>query len=618
MKIPLDGSSVYYRANNGIQNPRWTAEHSLSYEKTVRTFGNFALQYNIPKVEGLSLVYRFGLDVFSNENTVNVDKGGQSGGDQYIFGMYRTVNAANSIFDHNLIASFDRNINQDWNLHVDAGANLRNDHYRQTGLKSTNQLVFGLFNHGNFINHEAIGEDGSNLDYTAAQKRFGIFLNGTLGYKDFLYLNLGGRESWVSTLEANNRDIFYPSASVSFVPTSAIESLKGNDFLNYLKLRVGYSTSARFPDAYSTRTALNEFTNAYVTPTGDKINVISVPNRLPNPDLQPELLSETEAGIEGKFWDNRIALDFTLYNRVTKDQILDRDLDPSTGYTVTRINAGQVSNKGIEIALGYTVIRNKDWTWQLDGNYTLNKSVVSDIPDYIKQIVYAGYTNLGNAAINGQPLGVILGSRYARDSTKGLQPIVGADGNYLIDPEIGIIGDPNPKYKLSGISTLSYRSLSFRMQWDYTVGGDMHSLTAASLLARGLTTETDFDRTQPLILPGVKEDGTPNDIQISPTTLYFNKYFFSAEPAVWDATVIRLREVSLSYTLPAKWLTKTPFGSLSLVASGQNLFYYAPNFPEGTNFDPETSSLGVSNGRGLEFLTGPSSKRFGGSIRVTF
>ncbi len=615
---PLDHSSVYYRSDNGIQNPRWTVVNSLAHEHTVRSFGNFGLQFDVPRVKGLSLIYKFGLDVYSSLSSVNVNKGGTSGGDQYKYGLYRTTNITNSIYDHNLLAQYDNNFSKDWNLHIDAGINLRQDKYRQDGMKSTQQLVYGLFNHGNFVNHENLGEDGSNLDFRSEEKRFGVFVNGTLGYKDYVYLNLGARESWVSTLEAKNRNIFYPSGSLSFIPTSVMESLKGSKVVNYLKLRIGYATSARFPDPYQTRTALQIFTNAFVDPFGNKINLNAIPNRLPNPDLKPELLSEYEAGVEGRFWHSRINLDLTLYNRISKDQILDRQLDPSTGYTVTAVNAGQVTNKGIEIGLGLTVIKTKDWNWQLDGNYTLNKSKVSDLPDDIKQIIYAGYTNLGNAAINGKPLGVILGSKITRDSTKGIQRVVGADGYYITDPEIGIIGDPNPKYKLTGISTLSYKQLSFRMQWDYTVGGDMLSLTTASLLARGLTKETDFDRSLPLILPGVKEDGTPNDIQVSPTSLYFNTYFFSEEFEVWNATVIRLREISLSYSLPAKWLSKTPFGSISLIASGQNLFYYAPNFPHHVHFDPETSSLGVSNGRGLELLTGPSSKRYGASIRVTF
>jgi len=615
---PLDGSSVYYRANNGIQNPRWTVKHSLNYQKTIRTFGNLGLQYDVPMVSGLSVNYKFGWDIYTEDNQLKVDKGGTSGGDQYIYGMYRTVNGTNSILDHSLYAHYTKDFSGGFNLYVDGGANLRQDKYSQSGMKSTQQLVYGLFNHGNFINHEAIGEGGNNLNYASEEKRFGLFVSSTVGYKDYIFLNLGGRESWVSTLEQDNRSIFYPSTSLSFVPTSAIAALQGNKIINYLKARVGYSTSARFPSAYNTRSAYYERTNAFVDRFGNKINYIGIPNSLPNPDLKPELLSEVEAGIEGTFLSNRISLDLTLYRRTTNDQILSRGLDPSTGYDAVTTNAGKVTNKGIEVALGLKVIKSRDFTWQIDANYTLNRSKVSDIPADIEQIIYAGYSNLGNAAINGMPLGVIIGSKVSRDATKGDQPVVGSDGLYIIDAETGVIGDPNPLYKLTGINTLSYKGFSFRMQWDYSVGGDMVSLTTASLLARGLTKETDFDRSLPLILPGVKQDGTANDIQISPTTLYFNTYFGANELQVWNATNIRLREVSLSYSIPAKYLSKMPFGSLSLTFSGQNLWYNAPNFPKYVNFDPETSSLGVSNGRGLEFLTGPSSRRFGGSLKVTF
>src|SRR6266498_2456466 len=126
-----------------------------------------------------------------------------------------------------------------------------------------------------------------------------------------------------------------------------------------------------------------------------------------------------EAGIEGKFINDRLSLDLTLYNRIAKDQILDRDLDPSTGYTDQLVNAGKVTNKGIELALGYTVVRNKNWRWQLDGLYTINESMVSDIPADLKEIVYAGYTTLGNFAINGQPLGVIKGYYFQREPKTG-------------------------------------------------------------------------------------------------------------------------------------------------------------------------------------------------------
>jgi hypothetical protein len=157
------------------------------------------------------------------------------------------------------------------------------------------------------------------------------------------------------------------------------------------------------------------------------------------------------------------------------------------------------------------------------------------------------------------------------------------------------------------------------MQWDYTHGGDIYSATIRSLLARGLTKDTEFDRFQPLILPGVKQDGTPNDIQGNAFTVYFNSLGFGpADVSVFDGTVIRLREASLSYNLPASLLNKTPFGGISFTFSGQNLWYNAPNTPKYMNFDPETSGLGAGSYRGFEFITGPSSRRLGGSIRVTF
>jgi hypothetical protein len=448
----------------------------------------------------------------------------------------------------------------------------------------------------------------------------GAFATGTVAYKDYAYLTLGGRNSWKSTVEENNRSIFYPNAALSFIPTSAIPALQNNKNINYLKLRVGYSTSANFPPPYATRTSLFIASKSFVSATGNSVNVNSIPNLLPNKDLKPELLKETEAGIEGKFFSNRVSLDLTVYRRVANDQILRRDLDPSTGYTAQQINAGTVTNKGIEIQLGVIVFENKDWKWQVDGLYTLNKSMVSDIPDYLPQVNTAGYSNEGTFAKNGFPLGVIMSNYFQKDPKTGLR-LVGTDGNYINSNDIGVIGDPNPLYKVTGISNLSYKGISFRMQWDYTQGGEMFSGTAGALLGRGVTKDTQFDRAASYILPGILENGKPNDIQISSSQAYYGNSITNGaadESAIFDATCIRLREASLSYSVPAKLLTKLPFGSISLSLSGTNLWYYAPNFPKFIHFDPEASGLGVSNGRGLEFLSGPSARRMGASIRVTF
>jgi outer membrane receptor protein involved in Fe transport len=459
----------------------------------------------------------------------------------------------------------------------------------------------------------------SDLDYISQRKSLGVFGQATLGYRDFLYLNLGGRNSWSSTLERENRSLFYPNMSVSFIPTSAIEGLKGGNSLNYLKLRASYATSARFPSPYNTRPALSIGTNVFVQQNGTLVNVNTIPNLLPNPDLRPELIKEYEAGIEGKFFNNRVSVDLTGYFRQSKDQILYRQLDPSTGFEFVTVNAGSVDNKGIELALGYNLVKGKDWNWQLDGNFTLNRNRVHDMPDYISQVNLNGFSNLGLFALNDQPLGVIKGSTIKREEKTG-KYVVNERGLYVESATSSIIGDPNPDFKLTGISTLTFKFLSFRMQWDFTKGGDMFSTTVRALLGRGVTKDTDFDRAQPKILPNaVKEDGTPNDIANSPANLYFEGIGFGPdEIGVYGATVVRLREASLSFSIPAQWLQKTPFGALSLNLSGNNLWYRAPNFPKYTHFDPETTSLSGGSVAGFERLTGPSARRLGISVRATF
>ncbi len=607
---PIDHSHVYYRGGNDIQNPRWTLKNSFTQDKVSRNFGQVSLNYDLS--QKIKVQYRFGYDNYSNYQLYAQNKGGT----YYPQGFLRTSTGFNSILDHTLTTTYKTDLNNDFNLDILTGVNSRELSYNQMGATSKEQLVFGLLDHTNFVTHDIVNESGADMDYLIKSQSVGAFGSATLGYRSYAYLVVGGRNSWTSTLEAANRSVFYPNVSGSFIASEAFDFLKNKKSINYLKFRLGYSTAANFPNPYSTRSALNISTRNFMTNTGSVINTNAIPNFLPNPNLKPELMAETETGIEGKFFQSRLSTDITLYQRVSNDQILNRDLDPSTGYTSQQINAGKVTNKGIEAQLAYKIIRNKDWVWEITGNWTINKSMVSDIPSDLKEIVYAGYTTLGNFAINGQPLGIMKGYYYQRHENGQL--LVGAGGDYIASTSIGIIGNPNPDYKLSGINSLTYKSFTFRFQVDYTHGGDMYSSTARSLLARGVTRDTEFDRAAPYILPGVTADGKPNNIQISATQGYFNNVFGPDQGGIFDATVVRLRDMSLSYSLPEKLLNKTPFGSLSITANGSNLWYYAPNFPKYMHFDPETNGLGVGNGKGLEFITGPSARRMGLSVRITF
>jgi TonB-linked SusC/RagA family outer membrane protein len=612
---PLDHSHVYYRSSNDIQNPRWTLYNSFTKNNTTRFFGQASLVYQLMK--NLSLTYRLGMDSYTEEQLYAQNKGGYS----YATGILRTTTGVNRIWDHSILANFKYNINSDFDLTIDAGGNSRELSYKQNGALSRDQLVYGLLNHSNFATHDIVSEAGNALDYKEREQTIALFMQNTLDFRGYAYLTLAGRNSWTSTLEDKNRSIFYPSVSLSFIPTSAFASLKQNKWINYLKTRIGYATSANFPSPYNTRNSLSIGTRNFLDRNGIPINTNSIPNSLANPDLKPELASEVELGIEGKLINNRLNFDFAYYNRTTKDQILNRPLDPSTGYTSQTINAGKVANKGIELNLGYAFLRNKKWNLSQQVIFAKNKSLVSDLPKDLTEIVYAGYTTLGNVATNGQPLGVIKGYAVTRDAKTG-ERVVGATGDYVVNNTTSIIGDPTPDFKMTGITEFSYKFISFRMQWEYTKGGDMYSATSSVLLGRGVTQDTRFDRAAPYILPGVKADGTKNDIQISATQAYFNNTVAGGgggdEAGIYDATSYRLREASLSFQLPEKYLKKTPFGGISLTVSGSNLWYLAPNFPKYVHFDPETNGLGVSSGKGLEFITGPSSRRMGASIRVTF
>ncbi|MEX0363117.1 MAG: SusC/RagA family TonB-linked outer membrane protein, partial [Allomuricauda sp.] len=196
--------------------------------------------------------------------------------------------------------------------------------------------------------------------------------------------------------------------------------------------------------------------------------------------------------------------------------------------------------------------------------------------------------------------------------------VVGADGNYVQDPTDGIIGDPNPDWIANVRNSVSYKNFTLGFQWNWTQGGDVYSSTISTLLGRGLITET-IDRENTFILPGVDAAGNVNNRQINNSTYFFSNLLFGpSELQVYDATTVRLQEASLSYSLPSKFLDKTPFGSLSFTISGNNLWYRAINTPKGARFDPNTSGTGVGNGFGFDFINGPSSRRYGLSVKASF
>lgn len=603
---PQDKSSVYYRSNNGIQHPIWTLNNSGDNEKISRFFGTVNLSYDL--TDWLTATYRIGLDGYNARSRFHINKGGRQQPD----GLMTTNERINLIQDHTFNLLYNKSLSDSWSLDGVLGANLRRDVFNRTTTASTQQFVYGLLQHGNFITH-------NNSSFFQEENLMGIYATASVGYKSFLYFNVQARNDWTSTLEAANRSVLYPSASVSFIPTEAIPSLQQSTMINYLKLRLGYGTSAGYPNPYRTRNTLSTAANVFKTPNGDVINTNSISNTFGNPNLMPEIHTEIEFGLEGRFINNRVGIDLSMYNKDSRDLIINLNLDPSTGFSNTTINSAELNNQGIELGIDVTPLQTADFSLTINANYTRNISEVKALSVGVDQILFAGYggTGPGNYAIVGRPYGVILGQNILRDDAGN--PIIASNGTYQNAPGIGELGDPNPAYTMNGGLTLNYKGLSVNALLAYVNGGIIYATTPSTLMGRGILQETDFDRFVPVIVPGVKADGTPNDVQINTTEHYWqNGGVFRDEMRTYDGTYVKLREVSVSYTLPKSMLQNSPFGSVVFTLSGQNLWYDAFGFPDGANFDPEVLSTGVGNGRGFELMNVPTSKQIGGSLRITF
>lgn len=607
---PLTGGSVYYRQANDIQHPLWTVYNASSEQLTNRVYGSAGIMYDF--TDNLNLTYRLGIDLYNEGNTSYQNRGGSTSNTRIRSGFYDTWTNSNTIWDHNITLNGMYDLSEKLGLNFNLGATTRRTIYDRQGVSSSNQQVFDVLRHFNFMLQDEI-------QYSEERNIAGLYGQVELDYDGFLYVTINGRNDWVSNLSEDNRSIFYPGVSASFLPTSAFSDLSG-DALGFLKLRAGFGTSANFPSGYPIANRLSLNTQRWLDDSGNLIVSNTTNSVLGNPDLEPETMTEIEFGVESNWFKNHFTLNASYFNRITENLLVNRSLDASTGYTSVRTNIGEINVEGLEIEAGLDIFKNPDqgaFNWSVNANFSTIEPTVKDLGQDTDIIVYSGFSNLGNAAIPDKPLGTIVGSRILRDDDGNF--VTNSQGDYVVESGQFEIGDPNPDYTLNVSSSISLKNFNFNILVTHVSGGDIYSQTIATLLGRGLTTDTD-NRINPFILPGVNQDtGEPNNIQINNSQYYFDNILFGPdELQVYDGSVIRLQEVSLGYSVPQSFLEKTPFGSLSLKVSGYNLWYDAYNTPDGINFDPNVAALGVGNGQGFDFLSGPSSKRYGISITASF
>ncbi len=623
---PITGASIYDRV--GIDNPYWAVESSPFTSKVDRYFGKFTA--GIDATDWLNLQATIGFNGYNDRRrSVN-----GRGGDIFPNGNVTDDNIYRQELDWTFLATFNRDLSSTWNTRLILGQNANQRVTDRQSVFGDGIIVPGINDLDNTRVQQAIGGGLVKQSYLAH------FADLQFSHRDIFFVNLVGRNDISSTLPKDNRSYFYGGINGSVVMSDWLKLT--SEKINFWKIRAGLTQVGNEASPYQTQTIFSinpTLANSSPIDTGtpfNGVNIMTQGNRLGSSTLMPEKISELEFGTEARFFDNRVSIDLAWYNKISSNQIFTVDVPPSSGYTTRVVNLGKVRNRGIELGLDITPIKLKNgFKWNIYTTFTSNRNIVLDLGGP-QELTYSGVTaSISSMHIVGQPYGLIRGDVYVRDDEGNLL-VNNRTGKAIIADRQAAVGNPNPNFFIGATNTISFKGFSLSALIDYRDGGDLLSVSMAEMLSRGTTRDTE-DRYRVFVpygvlgdantrLPILTADGKkqPNNIPISANEFFFGTGSFSGsqgtadEFRVWDATVVRLREVSMAYQIPAKWLAKSPFGSASLSLSGRNLWFNAPNFPKYMNLDPEVNSLGVGNAQGFELVSIPTTRRFGANLRVTF
>ncbi|HTE07418.1 MAG TPA: TonB-dependent receptor, partial [Flavitalea sp.] len=454
-----------------------------------------------------------------------------------------------------------------------------------------------------------------------------LFGSLELSWNNYLFLTATTRTDWFSVLNPEKNDITYPSVGGSFVFSEAFSNLPS--WLSFGKFRASWAQvgNVQSVDPYSTTLTYSASLTHLGRPLGG-LN-LNPANNWPNPDLVPFLSTETEFGIDVRFFDGRLGLDLTRYDQKTTDDILNQNVSWASGYRTTSVNLGELTNKGWEVLLTGTPVRG-DLTWDISLNFAKNNSKVVSLVDGQKELVgeEPRTRTVYIKNIVGQPYGTITGQIQQIDPASGL-PVFNADGAPITDNSYQVIGQGVPDFTGGLTNSFSYKSFNLSFLIDFKSGGDIYSGTNVRMTQAGFTQQTLQGREgeAPLTISGVTEvldgDGngtgvyepinktlTPGEAQNYWSTLGHR----GADKFMYDASFIKLRQLTFGYSFPRAMLSKTPFQTLMLSFVARNL---AILYKNSDNIDPE-SSYTSSNSQGLDYFGMPATRTYGFNLRVTF
>ncbi|TWR29799.1 SusC/RagA family TonB-linked outer membrane protein [Mucilaginibacter pallidiroseus] len=617
----------YY--NGYYANPYFTAANNRNRNRNSYVTGNFDLNYD--PLSWLGFTYRLGV---SNRSQFNKSYTGQFTFTPYALSVYTSKsNIAGGVSDGSLSnvqlnSEFQIRLNKSVNDFTFKGilaASVRQNTYKTIGVSANGIFVPGLYNVSNRIGEAGAGES----NFLARQQA--IYGDATIGYKNYLFLHLTGRNDWVSQLSPENRSFFYPAADVSFVASDAFDFFKDSKVIDVLKLRAGVSKvgnvnlEASSGNQFGAYALLPIFSPTSGFPYGS-LGGYSQSSSIVSPNLRPEITKAYEFGADFTLLNNRVDGSVTYYHSSTTDQTVNTTISNATGFTQYLINTGEVTNSGIESALHITPYRSANgFSVTVGGNYTYLKNIVNSINANLPRLLIGN----GNAyAVEGQPFPALLGTDYNRDD----------QGRVIVDPVTGypsansqttVIGYSQPKHRLGLDLEVRYKGLRFTTLFEYR--GSYSQLAqelGGSLDFSGSSLGSTFYGRERFVFPNSSYLDPATNTYVANTTVLtadggagfwpsgnFNRnittnYLYSGNYWKW-------REVSLAYTLPKSLLANLKVVKTATVSlQGRNLFLWVPKTNRYTDPDFNNSDNNAIGITGLGQT--PPTRYYGASVSVTF
>jgi TonB-linked SusC/RagA family outer membrane protein len=628
---PTFDNSAGYVYPNGTQrtfnvqpdNPFWTINFNPYNDDVNRVIGYVQTVYE--PLPWLNIMYRLGTDVASDQRNQRWAVGSK-GGDGVPNGRVLQDQYNDRLINSDLIATATKKFG-DFNASLMVGHNYFTRSNSREYIDGRNLAIPGLYNISN------AQESLVMIQNLERKKTAAVLSRLSLDYKNFLFLELSGRNEWTSTLRSPNNSFLYGSAGLGFVFTDAFAIDDG--ILSFGKLRGSYAEAGRDAVPYSDQTYYSRglISGAWTAASlrfplaGSGVGGVELDNVAGNPLLKPERTKTVEFGTELRFLKNRIGLDVTYYRKVDTDQIVSVPTPGSTGYINQKINAGEIENKGWEILVNITPVEGK-FRWDITANFTRNRSMVLDLP--VDRIALQGFGNLAPLVKEGEPYSVFYGTAFLRDEAGNM--IIDANGYPQINPVTPDnpsshlkIGDPNPDWLMGVRNTFSYNNFGLTFLWDFRKGGDVANITSNWQRATGVPDFT-YDRNHMVIFKGVTADGAPNTKPALIDEAYYKGGIGNrniAERFIEDGSWVRLRDVTLSYAVPSAFASKLKLKRLDLSVYGRNLLLFTGY----SGVDPETNLTGPATAAGegllpasigVDAFSSPTTRSYGVSLNATF